>query len=103
MECVGGEPPLGRKDEEPDDGVRRERANWLARELGEQWRSEGDGIYRFVGQSDPAEALPTPPDFVDDLIAQLSGELGDGSASRNPEDARPTQPPPRGRARWRRG
>jgi hypothetical protein len=96
MECMGGEPPLRREDEEPDDGVQRERGHWLERELGEQWRSEGDGIYRLVGQTDPAEAPVTAPDFVDDLIAQLSGELGDGSASRNAADARPSQPPPAG-------
>lgn len=94
MERVGGEPPLRRNDEEPDDGVLQERAHWLVRELGAQWQSEGDGIYHFVGQTDPTEAPATAPDLVDDLIAQLSGELGVGSASRNAEDARPTRPPP---------
>lgn len=32
------------------------RHNWIADQLGEQWRSEGDGVYRFVGPSETSRA-----------------------------------------------
>lgn len=117
---MGGEPPLRREDEGQDEGADRAREHWFARQLGEQWQSEGDGIYRFVAQTNPSEARPpsdvarsaespdTAPDIVDDLIAELSGEVGDAVApsrrlpGRDTDDAPSTQQPDRSRAAWRR-
>lgn len=54
---MGGKPLLRPEDEEKDKGVLDARESWFERQLGEDWRSEEDGIYRFVEQTSLSEAL----------------------------------------------
>lgn len=49
-----------RKDEREEHADRTDdaaaaRTYWLAEQLGEGWRSDGDGVYRYVGSSPPSE------------------------------------------------
>jgi hypothetical protein len=81
---MGGEPPQGEQQKERDERALQARGYWLAKQLGEQWQSDGNGIYRFVASEDPSESEPLKrdstaapaPDTVDDLIAELSADLG---------------------------
>jgi hypothetical protein len=86
---VGGEPPPRREDEGQDEDGVQARGHWLAQQLGEEWQTDGDGIYRFVARTDPPEA-PRPrggapsaesrgpsPEVIDDLIAELSESVDD--------------------------
>jgi hypothetical protein len=83
---MGGEPPQGQQHEERDERAVQARGHWLAQHLGEQWRSDGDGIYRLVASEDPPESEPLTrestaaqtPDDVDELIAELSADLRRG-------------------------
>jgi hypothetical protein len=77
---MGGEPP---QHEEEGDG-RDERAiqargHSVAQLLGEEWRTDGDGIYRLVAQSEASDGSTeraAERDAVDDLIAELTADLG---------------------------
>ena len=88
---MGGNPPLQRPNERQDRGAgaRATRDYWFAQQLGERWQSDGTGIYRLVAEKEGVEAVrssdrvsrPEPPrsprNDVDDLIAELAGEVGD--------------------------
>jgi hypothetical protein len=80
---MGGEPPQGQEHEGRDERAVQARGPWLGEMLGEEWRSDGDGIYRFVASAEPSELEPpaerqltSTPDAVDALIAELSADLG---------------------------
>jgi hypothetical protein len=67
------------------------RTYWLSEQLGEQWRSEGDGVYRFVGSSS------SPPgregeEELRDAHAPLTRDPSE------PADSRPSEHP---RHHWR--
>jgi hypothetical protein len=80
---MGGEPPQWKEHEGRDERAVQARGPWLGEMLGEEWRSDGDGIYRFVASAEPSELEPpaerqltSTPDAVDALIAELSADLG---------------------------
>jgi hypothetical protein len=70
------------------------RTYWLTEQLGEQWRSEGNGVYRFVGSADspPVEAEEELRDAHAPLTRDPSG----------PVEPRPTKQPRPSRLPWRR-
>jgi hypothetical protein len=78
---VGGEPPLQEEHGGRDERAVTVRGDSVAQLLGEQWHTDGDGIYRLVEQMDPVEPSPNGPqrggrrDAVDDLIAELTADL----------------------------
>lgn len=80
---MGGVPPQGQEQEGPDARAVHARGHWIGHLLGEEWRSDGDGIYRLVapteqlGSAAPADEPQdaAAPDAVDDLIAELSADL----------------------------
>lgn len=53
---------MTRPPEEQDD-----RDNWFAQVLGEEWRSQGDGTYRFVGDAAARDRSDQEPDAVEEL------------------------------------
>jgi hypothetical protein len=77
---MGGEPPQGQEDERRDERAVQARGHSLGHLLGEEWRSDGDGIYRLAAPAEPSESAPSErrviaPDDVDELIAELSADL----------------------------
>ena len=84
-----------RKDErdEPPDRTDEAAARtyWLTEQLGEQWRSEGDGVYRFVGSSG------SPPE------REGEEELRDAHAplTRDPSEPEGSRPGEHPRHHWR--
>jgi hypothetical protein len=59
----------GAGGQDDDEAALAARDDWLTQQLGEGWRAEGDGIYRFVGEADEPPAPPesTPSDFTEDV------------------------------------
>jgi hypothetical protein len=80
--AMGGMPPQEQKHEGRDERAALARGLSVGHLLGEEWRSDGDGIYRLVTPAEPVESAPAErgvvaaPDDVDDLIAELSADLG---------------------------
>jgi len=78
---MGGVAPQGQEHEGRDARAAQARGDSVGNLLGEEWRSDGDGIYRLVPPSEPSESAPAErrvaaPDDVDELIAELSADLG---------------------------
>jgi hypothetical protein len=46
------------------------RDDWVAKHLGEQWQTAGDGIYRYV--PDPEPAAPPAHASIDDAFEHLA-------------------------------
>jgi hypothetical protein len=67
-----------------------ERTDWFAQELGEEWRSQGDGTYRFVGTPEARARGDEETGAVE--------ELEQPHASDEPLTREPRQP----RLPWRR-
>jgi hypothetical protein len=81
---MGGEPPQQQEREQRDEHAVRARGHWVGQLLGEQWQTDGDGIYRLAAEEDPPEPAPSSTgsveraagrDAVDDLIAELTADL----------------------------
>jgi hypothetical protein len=84
------------RDERPDrTDEAAARTYWLAEQLGEHWRTDGDGVYRFV---DPSASPPDPKDEEElgDAHAPLTRDRSDADHSRSTEEPR------HWRAPWRR-
>ena len=84
------------------DAAMAARHNWIADQLGEQWRSDGDGVYRFAGPTEEPTAPPSSdtPHEDDELIDEtpLLPWL-DEPESETP----PTSRPRTSHLPWRRG
>jgi hypothetical protein len=76
------------------DDAAAARTDWLTEQLGEQWRSDGDGVYRFVGSSPPLE--PESDEDLDDVHAPLTRDSSDSDHSTSEEPQRHWRVP------WRR-
>ena len=74
-----------------EDRAREEHKTWVERYLGEGWHEVEPGIYRFVGNAEPAAVEPPP-----DIVETPPEELGDAL---DPKQAAP--PPTRRTGRWR--
>lgn len=79
---MGGKPPQGREHGGRDERAVQARGLSLAHLLGEEWRSDGDGIYRLVAPAESSEpvlrderTVTSAPDDLDELIAELSADL----------------------------
>jgi hypothetical protein len=71
------------------DDATADRTYWLTEQLGEHWRSEGDGVYRLVDSPD------APPEVVSDE------QLRDAHAPLTRDPSGPVVPPSTKRPRWR--
>lgn len=52
---------MSERTAEPKEAGRSEPQDWFGRELGQEWVTDGDGVYRYVGDGRPE------PDEVEDL------------------------------------
>jgi hypothetical protein len=80
--------------------ARRAREDWFGRELGEEWETDGDGVYRYVGAPEPRR--PDPATALDEALRNAAEALRDGAeepASEHPTSTRETES---GSRWWRR-
>ena len=74
------------KKRSPEEGAREDlddaRGEWFARQLGERWQPDGEGIYRYV------DDLPDPPEGAgpperDDLVDALDPSRQEAQPARD--------------------
>ncbi len=63
--------PVQREPEQRDEdsSLARDDSNWFARQLGEQWRAEEPGIYRYVGPDRAGPDAQSPTEELGDALA----------------------------------
>ena len=61
---------------ERESAARRARQDWFARQLGDEWESDGTGIYRFVGdRPEPASEIePVRHERLDQALLDATSE-----------------------------
>ena len=75
-----------------DEAALEARHSWIAEHLGTQWRSDGDGVYRFVGPTTrPRADLSGVEDELTDALAPTRREE-QWEADETPSTQKPHSP-----------
>jgi hypothetical protein len=79
--------------------VRRARVDWFGRELGDEWETDGDGVYRYVGAPEPRR--PDPSQALDEALRNAAEVLRDTKTEPDTEtEEQPSESDPQPGPRW---